>query len=64
MDVIQLVLEVLKKYGLYANLKKYQFHKNKVRFLGYILLAQGIQIKDKRIKVIKNWPKLKLICDN
>lgn len=33
------VLNYLRKNVLFANLKKYQFHKDKVYFLGYIILA-------------------------
>ena len=38
---------------LFANFKKYQFCKNKVCFLGYIVLAPRVQRKDKRINVVK-----------
>ena len=57
------VFEELRKHGLYANLKKCQFHKDKVRFLGYIVLAQKVQMEDKRIEVVRNWHKPKLMKD-
>ena len=37
MEAVRWVLEILRKNGLFANLKKYRFHKDKVRFLGYIV---------------------------
>lgn len=52
---VQCVQNILKKYGLFANLKKCCFHKDEVRFLGYIVSAQGIRTEDERIKVVKNW---------
>ena len=57
------VLDQFRKHFLFTNLKKYRFHQDKVRFLGYVILLKGISIKAKRIKVVKNWPKLKSICN-
>ena len=53
---VQLVSEVLKKHGLFANLKKCRFHQDEVRFLGYIVSAQGVQMEDERIQAVRNWP--------
>ena len=55
------VLEELKKNGLLTNPKKCRFHKDKVCFLGYVMSAQGVQIEEERIDVIKNWPEPKSI---
>ena len=60
-EVVQWVLDILRKNGLFANLKKCWFHKNEVQFLGYIVSSQGIKIGDKRIEVVKNWPEPKLV---
>ena len=62
----------MQKHLLYANVNKYQFHLEevrflgyivfyqgiwiKVRFLGYIIFYQGIWIKEEQIKVVCNWP--------
>ena len=43
--------------------KKYRFHKNKVRLLGYVSLAQRIKIKDKEIEAVQNLPKPKPVKD-
>lgn len=40
----------------YANPKKYRFHQEEVRFLGYVVSSRGICMKDERIKAVKNWP--------
>ncbi len=53
-EVVRWVLEQLRKYGLYANLKKCRFHEDEVRFLGFIVLAQGIRMEEKRIDAIKD----------
>ena len=57
------VLEILQRRGLFAGLKKCQFRKNQICFLGYLILALKIKIKDKQIEVVKNWPKLTLKRD-
>ena len=60
-EAVRWVLDFLMKNGLFANLKKCWFHKDKVRFLRYVVLSHGIWMEDERIKVIKNWPKQKSI---
>ena len=39
MEVVRWMLDVLRRHEFFANLKKYQFHKDEVCFLGYIVLA-------------------------
>ena len=55
-EAVRWVLDVLQRHGLFANLKKCRFHKDKVRFLGYVVLAQGVKMEDEQIKTVKNWP--------
>ena len=62
-EAVRWILDILRKNVLFANLKKCRFHKNKMRFLSYVVLSQNIQMKDERIKVVRNWPKLKLAQD-
>ena len=57
------ILEKLKKYGLYANLKKNWFHKDEVQFLGYIVSIQRAQMEDERIEAVRNWLEPKSIED-
>ena len=49
------ILDVLRKYGLYANLKKCRFHKDEVRFLGFVISTNGIRMEMKRINTVKKW---------
>ena len=46
------VLEQLKKFSLYAKLKKCWFHQEKVWFLGYVVSLKGICMKDEKIEAI------------
>ncbi len=56
-------LNQLRKHSLYANLKKWRFHQDEVRFPGYIISHQGIQIEEKRIKTIRDWSELQSVHD-
>ena len=42
MEVMRWVLDILRKKGLFANLKKYWFYKDEVRLLGYVVSSQDI----------------------
>ena len=62
-EVVWWVLDILRKNDLFANLKKCWFYKDEVQFLGYLVLTQGIQIDDERIKAVRNWPEPKSVRD-
>ena len=47
------VLEVFRKYSLYANLKKYRFHQDEIVFLGFIVSRDGIKMEEERIDAVK-----------
>ncbi len=50
------VLEQLRKHHLYLKLKKCEFHRPVVQFLGYIVSADGIQMDQGKIQAIRDWP--------
>ena len=60
---VRWVLEQLRKFLLFANLKKYWFHQEKVWFLGYMVSSKGIRMEDKKIKAVKRWPEAKSVRD-
>ena len=62
-QAIQWVLDQLRKHLLYTNLKKCQFYQDEMRFLGYIVSFQGIQIEKEKIKAVYDWLELQSICD-
>ena len=61
--VVQWVLNKLRKHGFFAKLKKCCFHKDKVRFLGYVVSAQRVRMKDEQIEAMKNWLEPKSMRD-
>ena len=61
--VVQWVPEQLRKFLLFTNLKKCQFHQEEVWFLSYVVSSKGIRMEDKRIEVVKQWLEPQLVWD-
>jgi hypothetical protein len=53
---LRLVLERLRKYGLYANRKKCHFYTDSVDFLGFVVSNQGVSMDVRRVETIADWP--------
>ena len=51
---VKQVLQALDEYSLRLKLKKCEFHKTKVNFLGYVVGVNGVQMSEEKIEVIKN----------
>jgi ribonuclease HI len=49
-------LSVLRDNKLYLNLKKCTFLTAKLLFLGFIVGAEGIQVDEEKVRVIREWP--------
>ena len=60
---VQWALDFLRKNGLLANLKKCWFHQDEVRFLGYVVSAPKIWMKDEKIEAVGNWHEPKSVRD-
>nr|GEV62317.1 hypothetical protein [Tanacetum cinerariifolium] len=50
------LFKVLDQERLYGNLEKCEFFSNQVSFLGYLASAQGIQVDEKKVQAIHDWP--------
>ena len=48
-EAVHWVLDQLRKYSLFANLKKCRFHQDEVCFLGYVVSSKNISMEAKRI---------------
>jgi hypothetical protein len=57
------VLTRLRRFGLYANVKKCQFFVTELEFLGFIVGKDGIRMDPKRVEAITAWPQPKSIHD-
>ena len=51
---VKQVLRALDEYSLRLKLKKCEFYKTKVNFLGYVVGVNGVQMSEEKIEVIKN----------
>jgi len=54
------ILERLRKFKLYASLKKCEFFITKVNFLKFIIFTESISMNSSRIDIIKTWFRLKI----
>ena len=50
------VLEILEKANMRINSAKNVFHVQRINFLGYILITDGIKMDLIKTAVIRNWP--------
>ena len=53
---LKYVLDVLRKERLFANLKKCTFCTDNLVFLGFVVSARGIQVDEKKVRAIQEWP--------
>nr|GFC27500.1 hypothetical protein [Tanacetum cinerariifolium] len=52
---LKAILELLKKYELYAKFSKCTFWIPKVQFLGHVIDSQGIHVDPAKIKFVRDW---------
>lgn len=53
---VKKVLMRLKEAGFQIDIKKCEFHKQSVKFLGLIISTEGIKMDSSKLKVINDWP--------
>ena len=63
LDHLRNILSVLRSEKLYTNLKKCAFCIEKIVFLGYVVTTQGIEMDEKKVKAIRDWPTPKLVSE-
>ena len=55
-EAVRQVLERLRTYELFINLKKCEFSTDTVEFLGFVINPQGIRMDPSRVATIRDWP--------
>ena len=53
---IRRVLEKLRRAGILLKPEKYEFHKEELEFLGFIVGRRGIRMSPKKVEVVLEWP--------
>ncbi len=57
---VKQILKRLRKFKLYASLKKCEFFITKVNFLEFVIFTESISMNSSRINIIKTWFRLKM----
>ncbi|CDO68991.1 hypothetical protein BN946_scf184762.g7 [Trametes cinnabarina] len=57
------VLRRLRKFKLYAQVDKCEFHATFVEYLGYILSPEGLTMAESKVKAILDWPEPQKVQD-
>ncbi|KAG2195271.1 hypothetical protein INT47_005046 [Mucor saturninus] len=55
---VRQILNILKKEKLIANLKKCEFGKSELTFVGYRISRHGISPSPDKVKILQNWPRM------
>ncbi|KAI3655492.1 hypothetical protein MP638_002840, partial [Amoeboaphelidium occidentale] len=53
---LRTVLEILRNNQLFCKLKKCNFAVEKLNFLGYTISSNGVQMDDRKIQAVREWP--------
>ncbi len=59
-DYMKQILKRLRKFKLYASLKKCEFFITKVNFLEFVIFTKSISMNSSRVNIIKTWFRLKM----
>ena len=60
---VRQVLERLSLHSYYAKLKKCDFFKTSIKFLGHIVSAEGVSPDPTKVEIVKTWPTPKTVND-
>ena len=60
---LRLELQLLREHRLYANLNKCNFYRDRIQYLGHIILEEGISMDPDKIETIMNWPTPRNVID-
>jgi hypothetical protein len=60
---VRTILDEFRKHKLYAKESKCEFFKHEVKFLGFIVGADGIKVDPAKVEAVKVWPVPKSVTD-
>ena len=58
-----MTLQLLREHKLYQKLRKCDFYKYKIQYLGHIISEEGISVDPEKIEAIMNWPTPRNVTD-
>ena len=53
---MRMVLQLLREHKMYAKMRKCDFYRDRIHYLGHIILEQGISVDPDKIEAIMKWP--------
>ena len=62
-DHLRMTLQLLREHKFYAKLRKCDFYKDKIHYLGHIISGEGISVDPEKIEAIMNWPTPRNVID-
>ena len=60
---LRMKLKFLREHKLYAKLRKCDYYKDRIHYLGHIILDEGISVNLEKIEAIMNWPTPRNVTD-
>ena len=60
---LRLTLKFPREHKLYAKLRKCDFYKDRIHYLGHIISKEGISVELEKIEAIMNWPNPRNVTD-
>ena len=60
---LKTVLRELREHQIFAKFSKCDFFKDKIQYLGHVVIKEGISVDPKKIKAIEYWPVAKDVTD-
>lgn len=58
---INVVLSKLREHQLYVKREKYEFHVTTVKFLGYVISSEGVEMEESKVRAIREWSRPKTV---
>ena len=59
----RLTLQLLREHKLYAKMRKCDFYKDRIHYLGHIISDEGIFVDPEKIEAIINWQTPRNVTD-
>ncbi len=60
---VRTVLDKFREHKLYAKKSKCEFFRREVKFLGFIVGADGVKVDPEKVEAVRNWPVPKSVTD-